>query len=162
MSGRRVKRDVPEICRAVGRQDGLSLIEMLIALLVLSFGLLGVAGLQAVSLKNNQSAYLRTQASFWAYEVIDRMRANRANALNGAYEMGDPEDPAAGDSIPTMDTRATEDLTTWRAALADLPSGLGAVDCDSASGICRVGVEWDDTRGAAPAAPARILLSTGL
>ena len=85
------------------------------------------------------------------------------NPLTGkAYEMGDPEDPDAGDSIPTADTRATEDLTTWRAALADLPSGLGAVDCDSTSGICRVGVEWDDTRGAAPAAPARILLSTGL
>ncbi len=139
---------------------GLSLIEMLIALLVLSFGLLGVAGLQAVSLKNNQSAFLRTQASFWAYEVIDRMRANRENALNGAYNMGDPEDPDSGDSIPTAETTATADLTAWRAALADLPSGLGAVDC--AAGICRVGVEWDDTRGAAPAAPARILLSTAL
>jgi type IV pilus assembly protein PilV len=133
---------------------------MLIALLVLSFGLLGVAGLQAVSLKNNQSAFLRTQASFWAYEVIDRMRANRENALNGAYNMGDPEDPDSGDSIPTAETTATADLTAWRAALADLPSGLGAVDC--AAGICRVGVEWDDTRGAAPAAPARILLSTAL
>jgi type IV pilus assembly protein PilV len=155
-----VTRDAPDVFRAVASQGGLSLIEMLIALLVLSFGLLGVAGLQAVSLKNNQSAYLRTQASFWAYEVIDRMRANRENALNGAYDMGDPEDPDAGDSIPTADARATEDLTTWRAALADLPSGLGAVDCDA--GICRVGVEWDDTRGAAPAAPARILLSTGL
>ena len=45
---------------------GFTLLEVLIALLVFSLGLLGLAGLMVVSVKTNQSAYLRTQASFLA------------------------------------------------------------------------------------------------
>lgn len=143
------------------RSGGVSLIEMLIALLVLSFGLLGVAGLQAQSLKNNQSAYLRSQANFLAYEIIDRMRANRADALNNAYNRGDPDDPDTGD-LPSSDStdRADGDLYAWSVALSQLPSGLGAIDC--LNGVCTVGVEWDDSRGAGGGTESRILVSAGL
>ena len=57
---------------------GFTLIEVLIAMLVLAVGLLGLAGLQATSLKNNQSAYNRSQATQLAYDMADRMRANVA------------------------------------------------------------------------------------
>jgi type IV pilus assembly protein PilV len=70
------------------KQGGFSLIEVLIAVLVFSVGLLGLAGLQAISLKNVHSAYLRTQATFLAYDMIDRMRANK----NAADSYKDPDD----------------------------------------------------------------------
>jgi type IV pilus assembly protein PilV len=143
-------------------EAGISLIEMLIALLVLSFGLLGVAGLQAHSLKNNQSAYLRTQANILAYEITDRMRANRNAALDGAYnyQADDIEDPDP-DVDPCTGTRACDDLTAWNANLEQfLPAAAGAVECNVvAPAVCRVTVEWDDTRGSS-SVPARIMVST--
>ena len=58
------------------RHRGFTLLEVLIALLVFSLGLLGMAGLLIVSVKTNHSAYLRTQASFLAQSMADRMRSN--------------------------------------------------------------------------------------
>ncbi len=59
------------------RAAGVTLIEVLISLLVLSIGLLGVAALQSFTLKANQGAYFRTQAVNQAYEVADFIRSNR-------------------------------------------------------------------------------------
>src|SRR5690606_3260878 len=64
-------------------QHGFSLIEVLVALLVLSVGLLGLAMLQIEGLKHNTDAYYRTQATVLAYDIIDRMRANSDAAKNG-------------------------------------------------------------------------------
>ncbi len=127
--------------RAATSQRGLTLIEVLIAVLVLSIGLLGLAGLQATSLQFNHSANLRSQATNLAYEMTDRMRANRDAALNGQYNLALTATPSAG-TVPG------DDLTAWRDALSDrLPSGTGSVQVD-ANGIATVVVEWDDSRGA--------------
>ena len=67
-------------------QRGATLIEVLVAMLVLSIGLLGLAGMQMTALKSNQSAYYRSQATVLAYDIIDRMRANRADARARAEE----------------------------------------------------------------------------
>jgi type IV pilus assembly protein PilV len=146
-----------------GRHErGLSLLETLIALLVLSFGLLGIAGLQAQSLRNNQSAYLRSQANILAYEITDRMRSNRLAALNGDYNY-----QAANINNPVPNTatctgsRACDDLAGWKAALEQaLPIAAGAVACNVGTAVCTVTVEWDDTRGASDA--VRIMVSTQL
>ncbi len=69
----------------VRRQRGFTLLEVLVAILVLSIGLLGLAMLQVESLKYNTDAYYRTQATMLAYEIIDRMRANSAAAKAGSY-----------------------------------------------------------------------------
>jgi type IV pilus assembly protein PilV len=123
------------------RQHGLTLIEVLIAVLVLSIGLLGLAGLQATSLQFNHSANLRSQATNLAYEMTDRMRANREAALNGQYNL------AVG-GTPTAGTVPGDDLAAWRESLSDrLPSGTGSVEVD-ANGIATVVVQWDDSRGA--------------
>ena len=58
------------------KNTGFTLIEVLIAMIVLAVGLLGLAGLQATSLRNNQSAYNRIKATQLAYDIADRMRAN--------------------------------------------------------------------------------------
>ena len=65
-------------------QRGTTLVETLVALLVLSIGLLGVAALQLTSLRNNRSAHLRSQAQVMAYDITDRMRANRDSRARGA------------------------------------------------------------------------------
>lgn len=59
--------------------------EVLVALLVLSFGLIGLAMLQTTSLRFNNDSYMRSQATFLAYDLIDRMRANMAGAEAGNY-----------------------------------------------------------------------------
>lgn len=61
----------------IATQRGTTLIEVLVAVLILSVGLLGVAALQAVSLTNNNNSYLRAQATGYTYEYLDRIRASR-------------------------------------------------------------------------------------
>ena len=93
---------------------GFTLVELLIALLVLSIGMLGIAALFAESLQAGRSAQLRTQAVSIAADLADRIRANRVSA--GAYA-------GAGTGA-----RAVADLSEWNALIAaQLPQGLGEV-----------------------------------
>jgi type IV pilus assembly protein PilV len=62
-------------------QRGVSLIEVLVTILVMSVGLLGLAALQGLSLQAGQAAYYRTQATNLAYEVADFARLNRSAAI---------------------------------------------------------------------------------
>lgn len=64
------------------RQSGVTLIEVMVAVLVFAIGLLGVAALQGLSLQGGQSAYYRTQATNLAYEIADFARANRSAVIN--------------------------------------------------------------------------------
>ena len=61
-------------------QSGFTLLEVMVAIVVLSLGLLGLAGLQAASLRNNQAAYYRGIATQQTYDMADRIRANLAGA----------------------------------------------------------------------------------
>lgn len=72
--------------RLSAEQQGTTLIEVLITLVIISVGLLSVAALQAVALKSNNGSYLRSQATFLAYDLADRIRAAPASALNGDYD----------------------------------------------------------------------------
>lgn len=77
------------------QHDGYTLIEVLVAVLILAIGLLGLAGLQLTSLKYNTDAYVRTQSTILAYDIIDRMRLNRAAVGTGAYDVPATTDAAA-------------------------------------------------------------------
>lgn len=122
-------------------QSGMTLIEVLIAVLVLSVGLLGLAAMQTVSLRQNQSAAVRSQATLLAYEITDRMRANRQGALDGDYNL------AIDAATPTPSDIPTTDLAEWRNELdLRLPAGTGSVDVDDE--IATIVVQWDDSRGA--------------
>lgn len=132
-------------------QHGVSLVESLVAATVLSLGLLGLASLQATSLRFNTSALQRSTATFLAYDIADRMRANRAAALNGHYDaqaLADP--PPACTSATLTGTLAQQDLQAWTTSLAcQLPQGTGAIARDGA--VVTVTVQWDDSRGRQPA-----------
>jgi type IV pilus assembly protein PilV len=74
--------------RPHSRSRGFTLLEILVALLILTIGLLGLGTLQMTSLRYNHSALLRSQATLLAQDILDRMRANRATAVGGSYVTG--------------------------------------------------------------------------
>ncbi|MGD8589129.1 MAG: type IV pilus modification protein PilV [Chromatiales bacterium] len=124
------------------RCQGFSLLEVLITFIVLSVGLLGLAALDANGLKNNQSAYWRSQATILGYSIIDSMRANRTAALNGDYNLILTAAPPSGSTI------VAKDLLGWIQALSTtLPEGDGAINCNTATAVCQVVVQWDDRMG---------------
>ena len=126
------------------RQSGFTLLEVLVAILVLSIGLLGLAGLMASSIRNNHSAYQRTQATWLAYDMIDRMRVNRANSIASANNYN----IAIGTASSSSSGLAGTDVTNWKTTLASaLPAGDGSVAVDSTSRAVTVIVQWNDSRG---------------
>lgn len=125
-----------------GRQSGFTLLEVLVAIVVLSIGLLGLAGLMATSLRNNQSAYHRSQAVLLAYDISERMRANRPAALTNAYDI------TIGTAAPAGTDMAATDIAEWKAILArSLPAGDGAVSVTASTRRVTITVQWNDARG---------------
>lgn len=124
------------------QQKGFSLIEVLVTMVIISFGLLGIAGVIVNSMKNNQSSYARTQASVLANDIIDRMRANRTTAETAPYAYN----LALGVAVPAGNTVVLNDLSQWRAALAAaMPAGTGSITMADATQVTVV-VEWNDAR----------------
>ncbi|EGG98963.1 Type IV fimbrial biogenesis protein PilV [gamma proteobacterium IMCC2047] len=126
-------------------QQGITLIEVLVALLVLSIGLVGLAALQLNSLRFNHSAFLRTQSTVLAYDIIDSMRVNRDKARDGVYNV-------STGSCTTCSTNAlaNTDLVRWKASLAaSLPAGDGSVStlATGATRVVQVTVQWAENRG---------------
>jgi type IV pilus assembly protein PilV len=134
-------------------QDGFTLIEILIAVLVLAVGMLGLAGMQLAGMKSNYSAYLRSQATFAASDLIDRMRVNPGDFAGRELTFD-----ACDDDFPDGSPRSFEE---WECVLDSL--GLPAptdgdrasVDCTNGnacgSGNCEIVLRWDDSRGERPA-----------
>ncbi len=128
--------------RHVANDNGFTLLEVLIALLVFSLGLMGLAGLLVVSVQTNHSAYLRTQASFLAQSMADRMRANVLGVWNDAYS-GTFTSATGGTTGSTClngtgcsyGEVATRDKLIWSNQLASfLPSPKGTIDCATFAG----------------------------
>lgn len=129
-------------------QGGFTLIEVLVSLLILAIGLLGLAGMQASALRNNYSAYLRSQATFHVYEIMDRMRSNRNQALANGYDIGFKSSHSGGSCASTCSASeiANADLSEWLSVVSTrLPNGEGAVSVDAA-GVATVRVRWSDRR----------------
>jgi len=132
--------------------SGFTLVEALVALVVLSIGLLGVAALQFTSLKANHGSATRTQAVYLAYDIIDRMRANPLAAGNGDYNI-------TFAATPTGTDIAHKDLIAWRQNVTQsLPGGsvspAGSVSLDAASKVLTVSIKWDDTHADVSKTPA--------
>ena len=120
----------------VHRQVGVALLEVMIAVLVVSFGLLGVAALQVAGLKSNQTSQLRSTVVAQANDMADRMRANMMAVRTGKYDAVTNSVPTkppcaspfttAGGCNPT--DMATYDAFAWQAANRSLlPGGGGTV-----------------------------------
>ncbi|MEN6587565.1 MAG: type IV pilus modification protein PilV [Sulfuricella sp.] len=125
----------PRSFLASRHQRGTTMLEVLITIVVIAFGLLGLAGLQAVSMKNNNHAYYRSVATMMAHDVTERMRANRTAALGGSYAT------AIGVAAPTPADVASTDLSEWKKNIAaSLPSGDAA---NSVNGtVATITIQW--------------------
>ena len=135
------------------KNTGFTLIEVLIAMLVLAVGLLGLAGLQATSLNNNQRAYYRSQATILAYDIADRMRANRSAVGNYLTSFMDPTTATTkSDCLPTslpatgcsQTDMAENDLFEWNGEVTNLPGGVGTITV--AAGVYTIDITWDEDR----------------
>lgn len=129
-------------------QRGVSLLEVLIAVVVLSFGLLGLAGLQVTSLRNNQSALERSSAVMLTYTIVEAMHADRANARSNNFNIG------MGAEAPVGGTFANQSVAFWLNQLRNElgPSATGSIACAGGgaaddSVACTITVQWDDSRG---------------
>ena len=132
------------------RQKGLSLIEVMITLAVFSFGLLALAALMASGLKYNTSALHRSYATSQAYDMADRMRANRLGLDAGYYnDLSESDtDPDCIESGCTPEQMAHYDTWQWNTDNARLlPEGAGTVSLKSSDpGIYTITVAWNDDR----------------
>ncbi|MGA9422631.1 MAG: type IV pilus modification protein PilV [Rhodanobacteraceae bacterium] len=128
------------------RKRGFTLLEVLIALLIFSFGMLGLAALQSFSVKANQSANYRSQATALTNTMLDNIRANR-DYIQSYYS----SDYAAGDDCTTSDppdgaTQAEFDVNNWRYQVScELPAGEAAIAPISANEVA-VCIRWSDSR----------------
>jgi len=134
-------------------QRGLSMIEVLVAVVIISLGLLGMAGLQASGMRTSQSAFYRAQAAQFTNDMAERMRANLGDARNYTLAMSA--------SAPTGITVRDRDRADWLARLATLPAGAGSIAVDLANNTVTIAVQWDDSR-AGGAANANYTLMTRL
>lgn len=161
----------PQRCLKHITIGGFTLLEVLIALVVLSIGLLGLAGLQSTGLRFNQSAGMRTQATQLAYDMADRMRANMTAVTAGSYLGSSSAVPGAVANCHnttgcTSTQMAADDLANWHLAVTRyLPAGtwvicrdadpsngtgIGADGCDgNANSPFAIKMWWDDDRDGA-------------
>jgi len=130
--------------QALGHQRGVSLIEVLVAILILSFGLLGLVNLQMTTLRNNQSSFERSRAIMSVYSIADSLRTGMGE--RGQLDLADP-------FIAAMLEKWKTDLVTNLGEGAD-----GSITCTEnaisplytdpiASHTCTVTISWDDSLG---------------
>lgn len=158
------------------RQRGLSMIELLVAVLVLAIGVLGITALQMVSLQNNRGALFRAEAVQLAYDMMDRIRANPQGAVPGAAYDGlglTAGPPGAANCVANGCSQAqmvTFDQALWKCSLGDfnddaqcvafraagvlppeadqpgLPEGDGSIGV-TAAGLVTITVTWTEPDG---------------
>ena len=162
-------------------KNGFTLLETLVALVVLAIGMLGIGNLLLLSHKSNASNYTRQQAIQSAYDILDRISANRLAAISGNYAVNNivstgtptaPSTPSAncGTSSCSATQLATYDTWYWLATdVAQIPNGCGSIST-STSGlntIVTVTVQWNDSQtqqllGTANPTPSQFIIKSEL
>ncbi len=153
--------------RHARRTDGFTIVEVLISLLILSAGLMGLAGLQVVGLQNTLGGAQRTQAAFLAYDITDRMRTNTAAVTAGSYNLAAPGTAVMGGmgmgtAVPnpivlvdcfgaaancSATQMAAHDLGQWQTQLgAYLNTGTGAIATvdNGTTTLVTISIQWAD------------------
>jgi type IV pilus assembly protein PilV len=136
------------------RQKGFGLIEVLVSLLIVSVGLLGIASLQIVALKNVGSSMERSQAVIQTYSYMDLLRANKGRATNSELDM--PMTCLVGNLAGSL-VEQRNWITQLQATLG--PGSCGSVDCEG-GGKCTITVQWDDSRAEGGSATQQLVTET--
>lgn len=119
-------------------QRGFSMVEVLVAAVVLSIGMLGLAGLQMRTLRNNQSSLERAIAVVQTHAIADALRGDRVNASTDAFDV------AVGAADPAGATFAAAIIADWRQNLRNElgANAKGGIDCTGF--VCTITVQWDE------------------
>jgi type IV pilus assembly protein PilV len=161
------------------RQKGFSLIEVLVSVVIMSVGILGVAGLQVLSLQQNRSSLFRSEALMLGGDILDRMRANPLQNYAG-FDFLDPPPPSASNCVADSCTAAQMkdfDIAWWRCSInhldasnnpfeicgtlgvtgSSLPGGQGEIadigdetNCSVEAGESCVIVQWVESQSKNP------------
>ncbi|MDE2271966.1 MAG: type IV pilus modification protein PilV [Xanthomonadaceae bacterium] len=146
----------------IRRQSGIGMLEVLIAVLIVSIGFLGMAALQAKALSTNNSAMARSMATVASYSILDAMRTDLTAAESGAYNttVTTSSCPAPGQTL------ASVQLNQWcgqlGAALGVADTTQGTVNCSNTAD-CTVTIQFDDSRaGAGGSQKQQVVTRAGL
>jgi type IV pilus assembly protein PilV len=143
--------------RLRSNQTGVGLIEVLVAVLVLSIAFLGIAALQARSLSINNSSMAHSAATMASFSILDAMRADLASAQSGNYN-----GTVTANACPTATgTLADTQLSQWcgqlAAALGASASTTGTINCTGSLGDCTITVTYDDSKSQATTADPSVM-----
>ena len=148
------------------KQSGFTLLEVLVAILIFAIGLLGLASLQTVGQRTNHSAYLRSQAVIQAYDIADRIRANKnlpnlapnltelekLTMLANLYQLDEGRNVTSdcslgsgSESCSTPADIARYDLWEWETATEQHILPQGDTSISFSNGHFLITIKWDDT-----------------
>ena len=126
--------------------NGFTLIEVLVAMLILAIGVLGIVALQFKGLRYSNDATLRGQINFLAYDISDRMRLNRTNA--GAYVQNYTAGTNHTACVLATGADAANDLNCWYDSVDNaLPPGSTANITGPAGSLYTISLGWTDREG---------------
>ena len=129
------------------KQKGVSFLEVLIAVVVISIGFLATSRMQIMGMRYNQSAFFKSQASIMASDIADRMRANLDGVNDGEYDSistkSAPSDPGCmTDGCDSTDLAAL-DVFQWSNSIGNtLPDGIGTVERNG--DLFEIEVSWNE------------------
>lgn len=130
-------------------QEGMTLIEVLVALLILGVGLLGAAAVQLNALKYTDSARMTSQASFIAYDMLDRIRANAA----ADYTVTPP-------TSGNLNVARDQDLYDFTHNIVNFGGATATGTISLSQRVYTITINWDDSRAANSANSRRSFVLT--
>ena len=146
----------PFISPSMAAARGFSLLEVLVAVLVLALGILGAASLQLSPLRYHSGSLHATHASLLAQDMLERLRANSEQlAFYGMTVDANCEQAAAGQLAVSVDSVLAQDnLDFTRAVTCELPAGRTRLSLHE--GMASLHLQWSEARQFAGAADAEL------
>lgn len=160
---------------------GFSLFEVLVALVILAIGMLGIARMLMIAHKSNSSSYVKQQSIQSAYDIVDRIRANRQAAVDGNYAVNNivangtptlPSAPSTNCDSSTCSTTQLASYDTWNwlsTSVAQLPNGCASISTAVAgiNTLVTVTIQWDDSPnqaalGETNSSPSQLIIQSEL
>lgn len=129
------------------KNNGFTLLEVLIAMLILAVGVLGIAALQFKGLKYSTDSALRSQINVLAYAIADRMRMNRANAASYIGDYTLTTTAPTGTCNNATASNAANDLVCWRTQVFNALPPTSEANITASGSFYTVSLMWNDREG---------------